>query len=53
MSLKRDDRLNDYVVRLDLERGKIYTVSASGEAFMSEQTGVDADPSPGLVPRPC
>ncbi len=49
MSLKRDDRLNDCVVRLDLERGKIYTVTASGEAFMSEQTGVDADPSPGIV----
>jgi RNA polymerase sigma factor (sigma-70 family) len=49
MSLKGDDRPNDGVVRLDLERGKTYTVTASGEAFMSAQTGVDADPFPGVV----
>ena len=49
MSLKRDDRPNDGAVRLDLERGKTYTVTASGEAFMSEQTGADADPFPGVV----
>ena len=49
MSLKRDDRPNDGVVRLDLERGKTYTVTAAGEAFMSEQTGADADPFPGVV----
>ena len=30
MSLKRDDRLNDGMVHLDLERGKTYTVTASG-----------------------
>jgi hypothetical protein len=28
--------------------GKTYTVTASGEAFMSSQTGVDADPFPGV-----
>jgi RNA polymerase sigma factor (sigma-70 family) len=49
MSLKRDDRMNDGMVRLDLERGKTYTVTASGEAFMSEQSGADADPFPGVV----
>jgi hypothetical protein len=47
-SVKRDSRPNDAVVRLDLERGKTYTVTASGEAFMSSQTGVDADPFPGV-----
>ncbi len=49
VSLKRDDRLNDGAVRLDLERGKTYRVTASGEAFMSEQTGPDADPFAGVV----
>jgi RNA polymerase sigma factor (sigma-70 family) len=48
MSVKRDSRPNDAVVRLDLERGKTYTVTASGEAFMSSQSGVDADPFPGV-----
>ena len=48
-SFKRDDRLNDCIVRIDLERGKKYTVTAAGEAFMSEQTGVDTDRSPGVV----
>jgi RNA polymerase sigma factor (sigma-70 family) len=48
-SLKRDDRLNDCVLVVSLEKGKLYTVTASGEAFMSEQTGVDADPFPGVV----
>ena len=47
-SVKRDSRPNDTVVRLDLERGRTYTVTASGEAFMSSQTWVDADPFPGL-----
>src|SRR5262249_2583006 len=36
-------------LRVDLERGVTYTVSAAGEAFMSRQTGVDADPFPGVV----
>ena len=49
MSLKRDDRPNDGAVRVDLEHGKTYTVTASGEAFMSDQTGHDADPFPGVV----
>jgi RNA polymerase sigma factor (sigma-70 family) len=49
MSMKRDDRPNDGAVRLDLEHGKTYTVTASGEAFMTEQTGADADPYPGVV----
>lgn len=48
-SQKRDDRPNDGAVRLDLERGKFYKVTASGEAFMSEQTGANADPFPGVV----
>jgi len=49
MSLKASDRPNDGVLRIDLERGKTYMVTASGEAFMSDQTGVDADPFPGVV----
>ena len=49
MSVKRDSRPNDAVVRLDLERGKTYTVTAAGEAFMTSQTGVDADPFPGVL----
>jgi hypothetical protein len=49
MSQKRDDRPNDGAVRLDLERGQSYKITASGEAFMSEQTGADADPFPGVV----
>ena len=44
-----DDRPNDGAVRVDLERGKYYKVTAAGEAFMSEQTGADADPFPGVV----
>ena len=53
MSLMRDDRLHDGMFHLDLERGKTYTVTASGEAFMSDQTGVDADPFPGVVALYC
>ncbi len=49
MSQKRDDRPNDGAVRVDLEYGKYYKVTAAGEAFMSEQTGADADPFPGVV----
>ncbi len=49
MTLKRDARPNDGVVRLDLERGKTYTVTAAGEAFMTDSTGPDADPFPGVV----
>ena len=49
MSLKRDDRPNDGAVRLDLDHGKTYTVTASGEAFMGAETGVNADPYPGVV----
>jgi Sigma-70, region 4 len=52
-NLMRDDRLNDGMVHLDLERGKTYTVTASGEAFMSEQTGADADPFAGVVVPYC
>lgn len=36
-------------LRVDLERGVTYTVAAAGEAFMSAQTGIDADPFPGIV----
>lgn len=36
-------------LRFDLERGVTYTFQASGEAFMTSQTGVDADPFPGLM----
>ena len=53
MSLMRDDRLNDGMVQLDLERGKTYTVTASGEAFMSDSTGADADPFAGVVVLYC
>ncbi len=49
MSQKRDDRPNDGAVRVDLEYGKYYKVTAAGEAFMSDQTGADADPFPGVV----
>ena len=49
VSLKRDDRPNDGAVRVDLERGKFYKITAAGEAFLSEQTGPDADPFPGVV----
>jgi RNA polymerase sigma factor (sigma-70 family) len=48
-NLTRDDRLNDCVLDVSLEKGKIYTVAASGEAFMNDSTGADADPFPGLV----
>jgi hypothetical protein len=48
-SLKRDDRPNDGALRVDLERGKYYKITAAGEAFMSEQTGPNADPFPGVV----
>jgi len=47
MSVKRDSRPNDGAVRLDLERGKTYTVTATGKAFMTSQTG--PDPFPGVV----
>jgi RNA polymerase sigma factor (sigma-70 family) len=47
--LKRESRPNDGAVRLDLERGTTYTVTATGEAFMTDQTGPDADPFPGVV----
>ncbi len=47
--LKRDARPNDGALRLDLERGTTYTVTATGEAFMTKQTGPDADPFPGVV----
>lgn len=36
-------------LRVDLERGVTYKVTATGEAFMSAQTGADADPFPGVV----
>jgi hypothetical protein len=53
MSLMRDDRLNDGMVHVDLERGKTYTMTASGEAFMSDSTGADADPFAGVVALYC
>jgi len=46
VSQKRDDRPNDGAVRVDLEHGKYYKVTAFGAAFTSEQTGHDADPFP-------
>jgi hypothetical protein len=49
MSVMRDDRLNDGMVHVELERGKTFTVTASGEAFMSDQTDADADPFDGVV----
>ena len=49
VSLKRSSRPNDGIARLDLERGKTYTVAATGEAFMTDSTGPDADPFPGVV----
>jgi hypothetical protein len=48
-SLTADERPNDGVLRIDLERGKTYTVTAAGEAFMTDSTGNDADPFPGVV----
>jgi hypothetical protein len=48
-NLRKDSRPNDGAVYLDLERGATYTVTAAGEAFLSLQTGVDADPFPGVV----
>jgi RNA polymerase sigma factor (sigma-70 family) len=47
--VKKESRPNDGAVRLDLERGKTYTVAAAGEAFMSASTGREADPFPGVV----
>jgi RNA polymerase sigma factor (sigma-70 family) len=49
VSQKRDDRPNDGAVRVDLEYGKYYKVTAAGLAFMSDQTGPDADPFPGVA----
>jgi hypothetical protein len=49
MSQKRDDRPNDGAVRVDLVYGKYYKVTAAGEAFMSDETGANADPFPGVV----
>jgi RNA polymerase sigma factor (sigma-70 family) len=49
ISVKRDDRPNDGAVRIDLEHGRYYKITASGQAFTSEQTGHDADPFPGVV----
>jgi hypothetical protein len=49
VSLMRDDRLNDGMVYVELERGKYFKVTASGEAFMSDSTGADADPFAGVV----
>ncbi len=48
-NLKGDDRLNDCILVVSLEKGKLYTITASGEAFMTESTGADADPFPGVV----
>jgi hypothetical protein len=35
-------------LRIDLEKGVTYTVRCSGQAFMSTETGDDADPYPGV-----
>jgi hypothetical protein len=48
-SLTADERPNDGVLFIGLERGKTYTVTAAGEAFMTDHTGVDADPFAGVV----
>ena len=48
-SLTPDERPNDGLLLIDLERGKTYTVTAAGEAFMTDSTGNDADPFPGVV----
>jgi RNA polymerase sigma factor (sigma-70 family) len=48
-SLTPDERPNDGLLFIGLERGKTYTVTAAGEAFMTDHTGVDADPFPGVV----
>lgn len=44
-----DHKTRTGALRVDLERGVTYTFQATGEAFMTSQTGVDADPFPGLV----
>ena len=49
MSTKLDDRQNDGAVRVDLERGRNYKITAAGEAFMSEHTGANADPFLGVA----
>jgi RNA polymerase sigma factor (sigma-70 family) len=49
VSQKRDDRPNDGAVRLDLGYGKYYKITAAGQAFMSDETGADADPFPGVA----
>jgi hypothetical protein len=49
VSVKRDARPNDGAIRVDLQKGKTYKVTAAGEAFMSSHTGPDADPFPGVV----
>jgi hypothetical protein len=46
---KAEDRLNDCALFVSLEMGRTYMVTASGEAFMSESTGADADPAAGVV----
>lgn len=49
MSVKQEKRPNDGAVRVDLERGKAYKITAAGAAFTSEQTGTEADPFQGVV----
>jgi RNA polymerase sigma factor (sigma-70 family) len=48
-SLTADERPNDGVLMISLERGKTYKVTAAGEAFMTDATGNDADPFAGVV----
>jgi hypothetical protein len=48
-SVKRDSRPNDGALRVDLERGKTFTVAATGEASITSFTVPDADPFPGVV----
>lgn len=36
-------------LRVDLERGVTYTVRATGKAFMSDETGDNVDPFPGVM----
>jgi RNA polymerase sigma factor (sigma-70 family) len=49
LSMKQENRPNDGAVRVDLERGKSYKITAAGAAFTSEQTGTEADPFQGVV----
>jgi hypothetical protein len=50
VSLANDSRLQQQsIVRVPLERGVKYTLTARGRAYMSDQVGADADPFPGVM----